>query len=88
MGRNRSTYQTMNQPRRYPIFQLAIAVIYACSTTTKSLRKVLGGLTGEFVLRLLSGWHHGVLNIGETVALAVQRTGPGGAYEGGGSAEY
>eukprot|EP01043_Picozoa_sp_COSAG02_P037679 COSAG02_NODE_2846_length_7905_cov_14.993378_6_plen_117_part_00 len=28
------------------------------------------------------GYHHAVLNIGETVAVAVQKTGPGGAYEG------
>jgi hypothetical protein len=28
------------------------------------------------------GYHHAVLNIGETVALAVQKTGPGGPYEG------
>jgi hypothetical protein len=29
-----------------------------------------------------AGYHHAVLNIGETVALAVQKTGPGGPYEG------
>ena len=32
------------------------------------------------------GWHHAVVTVGETVALAVQRSGPGGLYEGGGSA--
>ena len=30
-----------------------------------------------------AGWHHAVVNVGETVALAVQKTGPGGPYEGG-----
>ena len=29
-----------------------------------------------------AGWHHAVVNIGETVALAVQKSGPGGAWEG------
>eukprot|EP01052_Picozoa_sp_SAG31_P036641 SAG31_NODE_4606_length_3098_cov_8.299100_4_plen_54_part_00 len=28
------------------------------------------------------GWHHAVVNLGETIALAVQRTGPGGPFEG------
>ena len=29
-----------------------------------------------------AGWHHAVLNVGETISLAVQKSGPGGAYEG------
>jgi hypothetical protein len=29
-----------------------------------------------------AGWHHAVLNLGEVISLAVQKSGPGGAFEG------